>query len=94
MSPYLIKALKKIYVFNNIIHQKYDPTQSSIYSFVCYQLDIYLYVGSIDEESTDDMEKKIFDLLQLIITEILRIWLHFSYFPTYSEIWSPPNLPL
>ena len=58
MSPYLIKAMKKIYVFNNIIHQKYEPTRSSIYSLVCYQFDIYFYVGSIDEESTEDIEQK------------------------------------
>ena len=57
MSPYLIKAMRKFYVFNNIIYQKYEPTQSSIYSFVCYQFDIYFYVGSIGEESTEDMEK-------------------------------------
>ena len=37
---------------------------------------------------------KNFDLLQLIIPEIMRILLAFSYFPTYSEIWSPPVLPL
>ena len=24
----------------------------------------------------------------------MRILLAFSYFPTYSEIWSPPDLPL
>ena len=30
--------------------------------------------------------KKNFDLLQLIIPEIMRILLAFSYFPTYSEI--------
>ena len=30
--------------------------------------------------------KKNFDLLQLIIPEITRILLAFSYFPTYSEI--------
>ena len=35
-SPYLIKAMTKFYVFNNIIYRKYEPTQSSIYSFVCY----------------------------------------------------------
>ena len=35
------------------------------------------------------MEKKNFDLLQLIILEIMKIILAFSYFPTYSEIWSP-----
>ena len=57
MSPYLIKAMRKFYVFNNIIYQKYEPTQSSIYSFVCYQFAIYFYVGSIREESTEDMEK-------------------------------------
>ena len=38
--------------------------------------------------------EKNFDLLQLIIPEIMRILLAFSYFPTYSEIWSPPDLPL
>ena len=37
---------------------------------------------------------KNFDLLQLIITDIMRILLAFSYFPTYSEIWSLPNIPL
>ena len=58
MSPYLIKAMKKFYVFNNIIYQKYEPTQRSIYSFVCYQFAIYFYVGSIHEESTKDMEEK------------------------------------
>ena len=77
-----------------IANQKYEPTQRSIYSFVCYQFAIYFYVGSIREESTEDMEKKNFDLLQLIILEIMRILLAFSYFPTYSEIWSPPDLPL
>ena len=52
MSPYLIKAMskfyvfeniiyQKFYVFKNIIYQKYEPTQSSIYSFLCYQFDIY-----------------------------------------------------
>ena len=57
MSPYLIKAMSRFYVFNNIIYQKYEPTQSLFYSFVCNQFDIYLYVGSFDEESTEDMEK-------------------------------------
>ena len=38
--------------------QKYEPTQSLFYSFVCYQFDIYFYVGSFDEESTEDMERK------------------------------------
>ena len=33
------------YVFNNIIYKKYEPTQRLIYSFVCYQFDIYFYVG-------------------------------------------------
>ena len=55
MSLYLIEAMRKFYVFNNIIYQKYEQTQSSIYSFVCYQFAIYFYVGSIDEESTEDM---------------------------------------
>ena len=58
MSPYLIKVMRKFYVFNNIIHQKYEPTRRSIYSLVCYQFAIYFYVGSICEESTEDMEKK------------------------------------
>jgi hypothetical protein len=58
MSPYLIKAVRKFYVFNNIIYQKYEPTQSLFYSFVCYQFDIYFYVGSFDEKSTEDMERK------------------------------------
>ena len=49
MSPYLIKAMRKFYVFNNIVYQKYEPTQSSIYSFVCYQYDIYFYMGSFGE---------------------------------------------
>ena len=88
------KAMRKVYVFNNIIYQKYEPTPRSFYSFVCYQFAIYFYVGSIGEESTEDMEKKNLDLLQLIIPEIMRIQLAFSYFPTYSEIWSPPVLPL
>ena len=57
MSPYLIKAMRKFYVFNNIIYQKFEPTQSSIYSLVCYQVDVYFYMGSIDEESTEDMEE-------------------------------------
>ena len=57
MSPYLIKAMRKFYVFNNIIYQKYEPTQSLFYSFVCYQFDIYFNVGSFDEESTEDIEK-------------------------------------
>ena len=82
--PY--QSHEKFYGFNNIIYQKYEPTQSSIYSFVCYQFAIYFYVGSIGEESTEDMEKKNFDLLQLIIPDIMRILLAFSYFPTYSEI--------
>ena len=86
MSPYLIKAMRKFYVFNNIIHQKYEPTQRSIYLFVCWQFAIYFYVGSIYEEPTEDMEKKNFDLSQLIILDIMRILLAFSYFPTYSEI--------
>ena len=36
MSPYLIEAMRKCYVFNNIIYQEYEPTQSSIYTFVYY----------------------------------------------------------
>ena len=87
--------MRKFYVFTNIIYQKYEPTQRSIYSFVFYQFAIYFYVGSIREESTEDMkEEKNFDLLKLIILEIMRILLAFSYLPTYSEIWSPPDLPL
>ena len=59
MSPYLIiKAIRIFYVFNNIIYQKYEPTQSSIYPFFCYKFYIYFLVGSIDKESTEDMEKK------------------------------------
>ena len=46
------------------------------------------------QESTEDMDKKNIDLLQIIIPEIMRILLAFSYFRTYSEIWSPPNIPL
>ena len=57
MCPYLMKAMRTFYFFNNIIYQKYEPTQSLIYSFVCYQFAIYFYVGSIGEESTEDMEK-------------------------------------
>ena len=38
--------------------------------------------------------KFFFYLLQITILGIMRILLAFSYFPTYSEIWSPPNLPL
>ena len=49
MSPYLIQAMRKCYVFNNIIYQEYEPTKSSIYTFVYYQFDIYFYVGSFDE---------------------------------------------
>ena len=45
----------------------------------------FIYVGLIDEGSLEDMEKKNFDLLQLIIPE-MRIPLAFSYFPIYSEI--------
>ena len=46
------------FCFQQYIYLKYQPTQSLIYLFVCYQFDIYFYVGSIDEESTEDMEKK------------------------------------
>ena len=80
MFPYLIKAMRKFYISNNIIYQKYEPTQSLIYSIVCYQFDIYLYVGSFDEEWTEDMEKKNFDLLQSIIPEMIRILLDFFIF--------------
>ena len=58
MSPHLIKAMRKFYVFNNIIYKKCEPTQGSNYSLVCYQFAIYFYVGSIGEESTEDMEEK------------------------------------
>ena len=77
----------KIYVFNNIIYQKFEPTQSLIYSFVCYKFYIYFYVGSFDEESTEDIEEeKNFNLLQLIMLEIMRILLAISNFPTYLVI--------
>ena len=92
MSPYLIKAMRKFYVFNNIIYQKYKPTQSSIYSFVWYQFDIFL-CGFIWWKINWRYGKN-FDLLQLIIPQIMRILLAFSYFPTFREIWSPPVLPL
>ena len=90
---------QKFYVFKNIIYQKYEPTQSSIYSFVCYQFALYFYVGSIGEESTEDMEEENnFDLLQLIIPKIIRILLAFHIFlPTvkyghhqfYLNIYAP-----
>ena len=80
MSPYLNKSMRKFNVFDNIIYQKYEPTQSLFYSFFCYQFDIYFYVGSFDEESTEDMGEKNFELLRLIISEIRRILLAFSYF--------------
>ena len=54
--PY--QSHEKFYGFNNIIYQKYEPTQSSIYSSVCYQFDINFYESSIDEESTEDMEEE------------------------------------
>ena len=66
-------------------------------NLLIYLLPIWhlFFVGSIDDESTEDMGiKKTLASLQLIIPEILRILLTFSYFPTNSEIWSPPNLPL
>ena len=90
MCPYLIKAVNIFYVFNNIIYQKYEPTQSSIYWIFCYQFDIF-YMGPIDEGSPEDMEQN-YDLLQFIIPEIKGILLAFSYFPTYNLIWSSPNL--
>ena len=80
MSPYLIKDMRKFYVFNNIIYQKYEPTQSLFYLFVCYQFDIYVYVGSFDEESTEDMEEK-------------KLWA-ITLDHAYSEIWSLPVIPL
>ena len=57
MSPHLNKDMNKFHVFDNNFYKKYEQTQSSIYSFVCYQFAIYFYVGSIGEESTEDMEK-------------------------------------
>ena len=38
--------------------------------------------------------KKNFHLLHLIVFDIIRILLAFSYFSTCSELWSPPNFPL
>ena len=38
---YLIKAMRKFNVFNDIIYHKYEPTQSSIYGFFCSQ---FMYV--------------------------------------------------
>ena len=41
------------------------------------------------------MERKKNHLLQFFfVVDIMRILLAFSYFSTYSEIWSPPNFPL
>ena len=47
------------------------------------------FVGLIDEGPPEDMEKNV-DLLQLITPESLLFFLYYLY----SEITSPPNLPL
>jgi hypothetical protein len=63
MSPYLIKAMRKFYVFNNIIHQKYEPTQRSIYSYVCYQFAIYfMWVQLVKNQLKIWREKKLWPL--------------------------------
>ena len=38
--------------------------------------------------------RNFFDLLQLIVLDIMGILLAFLYFSTYSKIWSPSNFPL
>ena len=76
MSPYLIKAMRKIYVFLFVTNLPFI-----LCGFNWWRIN-WRY------------GKKNFELLQLIIPEIMRILLAFSYFPTYSEIWSPPVLPL
>ena len=59
------------------------------------QFDIYFFGDNlIMDHLTIWREKKHINLLHLIVLEIMRILLAFSYFATYSEIWSPPNFPL
>ena len=59
MSSYLIfKAMRLLYVFNNIIYQKYEPTQSSNFRLKKKTIGHLFYVGPIDIESPEDMKKK------------------------------------
>ena len=75
----LSKPWEKFYVIHNIIYQKYEQTQCSIYWFFCYQFDIFL-CGSYWWRITWRYGKQNFDLLQLIIPEIMRILLSFFIF--------------
>ena len=79
MSLRLINDIIKLHVFNTIIYQKYDPKQKlnfqifrkPIWNFLC----VLIYKGP-----HDNMERKDFDLLQLIVLDIMRILLGFFLF--------------
>ena len=92
MALCLIKDMSKFHDFYNMIFQKYDPKRNLNFKKK-NQFDIPSKVNKLDIESPDNMEKNV-ELLQLIVLDIIKILLAFSYFSTYSEIWWPPNFPL
>ena len=80
---FLIKFKKKIL-----------SKKSSFSTFLENQFSIFNENNLTMDHLTIWRRRKNFDLLQLIVFDIIKILLAFSYFSTYSEILSPPNFPL
>ena len=93
MSPYLIKAMRNFFMFLTILSIRNMSQHKGPFThlFVTNLPFIFMWVQFVKNHLK--IWRKKFDLSQLIILEIMRILLAFSYFPTYSEIWSP-DLPL
>ena len=77
--------------FINIICQKFDPKEELIFYIYIFLTDIFRWITWL---WTTWWYGKNFDILQLIVFDIMKILSAPSYFSTYSEIWSPPNFPL
>ena len=90
----LSKTLANFMFFLIKLKKKYYPKKSSFSTFLENQFSIFNENNLTMDHLTIWRRRKNFDLLQLIVFDIMKILLAFSYFSTYSEIWSPPNFPL
>ena len=94
MSLCLIKDMSQFHVFFNQIKKKILSKKNSFSTFLENQFSIFNENNLTMDHLTIWRRRKNFDLLQLIVFDIITNLLAFSYFSTYSEMWSPPNFPL
>ena len=80
MSLCLIKDISKCYVFINMIFQKHDPKQQLIFQILeKIRFDTF-YVDNLIMDHLTIWKENNFHLLQLIVLDIMRIFISFFIF--------------